>query len=292
MSPLGRMITAMATPFAKDGSLDLDGAVKLASHLADHGSDGVVLAGTTGESPTLTREEKRELFSAVVPAVRGRASVIAGTGTYSTAESVELSRMAAGCGVDALLVVTPYYSRPPQAGLEAHFRTVAAATDLPVMLYDIPARTARKIEHETFLRLADVPGIAGVKDAAGDPSGTARLVADLPDWTIWSGDDALTLPMLAVGAAGVVSVAGHLAGNRIAEMIAAHDKGQIDVAAQINRDLVPLVDALFCTTSPIPLKAALAMVGLPGGPVRLPLVDATERETSIMRAALEKLGIL
>ncbi|HVL89168.1 MAG TPA: dihydrodipicolinate synthase family protein, partial [Actinomycetota bacterium] len=173
----------MATPFAKDGSLDLDGAVKLASHLADHGSDGVVLAGTTGESPTLTREEKRELFSAVVPAVRGRASVIAGTGTYSTAESVELSRMAAGCGVDALLVVTPYYSRPPQAGLEAHFRTVAAATDLPVMLYDIPARTARKIEHETFLRLADVPGIAGVKDAAGDARDVCQaqegLVLDL-----------------------------------------------------------------------------------------------------------------
>lgn len=289
---LGRMITAMATPFAPDGSLDLDGAVKLASHLADHGSDGIVLAGTTGESPTLTEPEKKELFSAVVPAVRGRAAVIAGSGTYSTAESIELSKMAAGCGVDGLLVVTPYYSRPPQAGLEAHFRAIAAATDLPVMLYDVPPRTARKIEHDTFVRLADVPNIVGVKDAAGDPTGTARLVADLPDWTIWSGDDALTLPMLAVGASGVVSVAGHLAGNRISEMIAAHDKGQIDVAAQIHRDLTPLVDALFCTTSPIPLKAALAMVGLPGGPLRLPLVEATDEEKSKIRAALEKLGIL
>lgn len=289
---LGRMITAMATPFDADGSLDLDGAVRLASHLADHGSDGIVLAGTTGESPTLTVAEKRELFSAVVPAVRGRATVIAGTGTYATAESVELSKMAAGCGVDGLLVVTPYYSRPPQAGLEAHFRTVASATDLPVILYDIPSRTARKIAHETFLALADVPSIVGVKDAAGSPAGTARLVADLPAWTIWSGDDALTLPMLAVGATGVVSVAGHLVGNRIGEMIAAHDKGQTDVAAQINRDIAPVVEVLFCTTSPIPLKAALAMVGLPGGPLRLPLVEATEAEKSKIRAALEKLGIL
>lgn len=286
------MITAMATPFAADGSLDLDGAVKLASHLADHGSDGIVLAGTTGESPTLTEHEKKELFSAVVPAVRGRAAVIAGTGTYSTSESVHLSKLAATCGVDGLLVVTPYYSRPPQAGLQAHFRAIAEATDLPVVLYDIPIRSALKIQHDTFLALADVPTIVGVKDAAGDPAGTARLVADLPGWTIWSGDDALTLPMLAVGATGVVSVAGHLAGNRIAEMIAAHDKGQIDAAAQINRDLAPLIAALFCTSSPIPLKAALRMVGLPGGPVRLPLVDASEREASIIRAALEKLGIL
>lgn len=289
---LGRMITAMATPFTTDGSLDLDGAVALASHLADHGSDGIVLAGTTGESPTLTESEKKDLFAAVVPAVRGRAAVIAGTGTYSTAESIELSKMAAGCGVDGLLVVTPYYSRPPQAGLAAHFRAIAAATDLPVILYDIPIRTARKIEHDTFVDLASVPTIVGVKDAAGDPAGTARLVADIPQWTVWSGDDALTLPMLAVGATGVISVAGHLAGNRIAEMIAAHDKGQFDVAAQINRDLIPLIDALFCTTSPIPLKAALTMLGLPGGPVRLPLVPATDAETSKIRAALEKLGIL
>lgn len=288
----GRVITAMATPFAPDGSLDLDGAVRLAAHLADHGSEGIVLSGTTGESPTLTEHEKRELFAAVVPALRGRAAVIAGTGTYSTAESVALSRMAAECGVDGLLVVTPYYSRPPQAGLVAHFRAVAAATDLPVILYDIPARTGRKIEHPTFLDLASVPTIVGVKDAAGDLAGTARLAAEIPSWTIWSGDDVLTLPMLAVGATGVVSVASHLAGNRSAEMIAAHDKGQTDVAAGIHRDLLPLYDALFCTTSPIPLKAALGMVGLPGGPLRLPLVEASEAEKSKIRSALERLGIM
>ncbi|MGH2830526.1 MAG: 4-hydroxy-tetrahydrodipicolinate synthase, partial [Actinomycetota bacterium] len=226
MTKLGRVITAMATPFRRDGSLDLDGAVALASHLADHGSDGLVVSGTTGESPTLTHEEKRELFRAVVPAVRGRASVIAGTGTYSTAESIELSRTAEEVGVDALLLVTPYYSRPPQAGLAAHFRAIASSVGLPVILYDIPGRTARKIEHGTFVELAAVPNIVGVKDAAGDLTGTARLIADLPQWTIWSGDDVATLPMLSVGAAGVISVASHLAGNRIGEMIAAHDKGQ------------------------------------------------------------------
>lgn len=289
---LGRLLTAMATPFTADGRLDLDGAVRLASHLADHGSEGIVLSGTTGESPTLSRDEKRELLAAVIPAVRGRAAVIAGTGTYSTAETIELSNDAEKAGADALLVVTPYYSRPPQSGLAAHFRAVAGSTGLPVILYDIPARTGRKIEHETFLDLAGVPSIVGVKDAAGDVVGTTRLVADLPGWTIWSGDDALTLPMLAVGATGVISVASHLAGNRIAEMIAAHDKGQVEQAGQIHRDLLPLLDALFCTSSPIPLKAALHMCGLPGGPLRLPLVEATDGEKTKIRAALEKLGII
>lgn len=289
---LGRLITAMATPFHSDGSLDLDGAVRLAGHLADHGSDGLVLSGTTGESPTLTVEEKRSLFQAVVPAVRGRASVIAGTGTYSTAESIELSQMAASCGVDGLLVVTPYYSRPPQAGLLAHFTAVAGATDLPVILYDIPGRTARKIEHDTLVALSNVETIVGVKDAAGDLAGTARLSAEVPSWTIWSGDDILTLPMLGVGAHGVISVASHLAGNQIAEMIAAHDKGHVEQAAQIHKDLLPLIDALFCTSSPIPLKAALAMLGLPGGPLRLPLVEATDSEKTKIRAALEKLGLM
>lgn len=289
---LGRVITAMATPLKPDGSLDLDGAARLASHLADHGTEGLVLSGTTGESPTLTHAEKHDLFAAVCDAVRGRAAVIAGTGTYNTAESVELSRMAQGCGVDALLLVTPYYSRPPQAGLAGHFSTVAASVDLPVILYDIPSRTGRKIEHATFLELASVPNIIGVKDAAGDLGGTARLATDLPDWRIWSGDDILTLPMLAVGAIGVISVASHLAGNRIGEMIAAHDKGQTDVAEQIHHELLPLFEVLFITANPIPLKAALDMVGLPGGTVRLPLVDATEAERSKIRVVLEKLGIL
>jgi 4-hydroxy-tetrahydrodipicolinate synthase len=289
---LGRVITAMATPFLADGSLDVDGARTLASHLVSHGSDALVVAGTTGEAPTLTHDEKRLLWSAVCDEVRGRAAVIAGTGTYSTAESIELTRTAVECGADAVLLVTPYYSRPPQSGLFAHFRSVASATDLPVILYDIPSRTARKIEHPTLLKLAEVPNIVGVKDAAGDVAGTAKLAAEAPGLRIWSGDDALTLPMLAVGGIGVVSVASHLAGHRIAEMIAAHDKGDVEGAARIDRELRPLYEILFITANPIPLKAALQMVGLPAGPVRLPLVDATDDERARIHGVLERLGLV
>jgi 4-hydroxy-tetrahydrodipicolinate synthase len=286
----GKVITAMATPFRVDGSLDLDGAAKLAQHLLAHGTESLVIAGTTGESPTLTFEEKRDLFTAVVDAARGRGHVIAGTGTYSTAESIELSEMAAAAGVDGLLLVTPYYSKPPQSGLLSHFTSIARAVDLPVILYDIPGRTATKIAHATLLELAKVPNIIGVKDAAGDLSGTAKLAAEAPGFTIWSGDDALTLPMLAVGGIGVVSVAAHLVGDRIAEMIAAYEKGDVDHAAAIDRELRPLFEVLFITTSPIPLKAALAMTGLPSGPLRLPLLEATDEEKERIRRVLKRLN--
>ena len=289
---LGRVITAMATPFRKDGSLDLDGARTLATHLVTHGSDGLVIAGTTGESPTLTYQEKRDLFTAVVETVKGKAAVIAGTGTYSTAESIELTGMAEEVGADAVLLVTPYYSRPPQSGLLAHFTAIAKETKLPVILYDIPGRTAKKIEHPTLLELSEVPNIVGVKDAAGDLAGTAKLAAEAPSLRIWSGDDALTLPMLGVGAVGVVSVASHIVGHRLAEMIAAHDKGDVEGAAQVNRDLVPLNEALFITSNPIPLKAALGILGLPAGPVRLPLVDATDAERDRVSSALAGLGLI
>jgi 4-hydroxy-tetrahydrodipicolinate synthase len=289
---LGRVITAMATPFRKDGSLDTEGAGRLARHLVDHGSDGLVVAGTTGEAPTLTHEEKRDLWAAVAEAIKGKAPLIAGTGTYSTAESIELTETAADAGADAVLVVTPYYSKPPQSGLAAHFKAIAAATSLPVVLYDIPSRTARKIEHATLLELSEVPNIVGVKDAAADLAGTAKLAAEAPAFKIWSGDDALTLPMLGVGAVGVVSVASHLVGHRLREMIAAHDKGDVEGAAQINRELVPIFEALFITSNPIPLKAALEMVGLPAGPVRLPLVDATKAERDRVSSALAGLGLI
>lgn len=289
----GRVITAMATPFDKQGALDVEGARALAEYLVANGSDGLVLAGSTGESPTLSFEEKRDLFAAVSDAVGARADIIAGTGTYNTAESIHLSTMAAEQGVDGLLVVTPYYSRPPQTGLLAHFRAVAAATDLPVILYDIPSRTARKIEHDTLLKLAEVPNIVGVKDAAGDLAGTARLAAEKPDdFTIWSGDDALTLPMLGLGAHGVVSVASHLVGSRLQALVEAHTKGDVDLAASINRELVPLFDVLFITSNPIPLKAALEMVGQPAGDPRLPLVTATEAERTKVRAVLQQLGLV
>jgi 4-hydroxy-tetrahydrodipicolinate synthase len=289
----GRVITAMATPFAPDGSLDLPGAEALADHLVSNGSDGLVIAGSTGESPTLTFDEKRDLFRAVVQAVGARADVIAGTGTYDTAESIHLSKMAAEQGVTGLLVVTPYYSRPPQSGLLAHFRAVATATDLPVVLYDIPLRTARKIEHETLLELAKVPNIVGVKDAASDIAGTAKLAADKPDdFIIWSGNDSETLPIMAVGGYGVISVASHLAGARIGEMIAAYCKGDAEGAAAANRELQPLFDVLFITSNPIPLKAALEMTGRRVGEPRLPLVPATDAERSQVRAVLGDMGLI
>ncbi|MGZ4142363.1 MAG: 4-hydroxy-tetrahydrodipicolinate synthase [Actinomycetota bacterium] len=289
----GRVITAMATPFDRDGTLDLERARALAEHLVANGSDGLVLAGSTGESPTLTFEEKRDLFGAVREAVGARADVIAGTGTYDTRETIHLSHMAEEQGVAGLLVVTPYYSRPPQSGLMEHFRTVAASTDLPIILYDIPSRTGRKIEHETLLALAQVPNIIGVKDAAGDLTGTARLDAAKPDdFTISSGDDALTLPMLALGAHGIISVASHLVGPAIQRLVEAYGKGDASLAASINAELVPIFDVLFITSNPIPLKAALDMVGQPVGDPRLPLVPATEAERSKVRAVLQQLGLV
>jgi 4-hydroxy-tetrahydrodipicolinate synthase len=289
----GRVITAMATPFTPDGALDLPRAQALADHLVAHGSDGLVIAGSTGESPTLTFDEKRDLFGAVVQAVGDRADVIAGTGTYDTAESIHLSKMAAAQGVNGLLVVTPYYSRPPQSGLLAHFKAVAAATELPVILYDIPIRTGRKIEHATLLELAAVPNIVGVKDAAADLAGTARLIAEAPPgFIVWSGDDVVTLPMLALGAQGVISVASHIAGVRIQEMIEAYAKGDVEHAAAINAELVPLLDVLFITSNPIPLKAALAMIGQPAGEPRLPLVPATEDERAKIRMVLASMRVM
>ncbi|MFA5890987.1 MAG: 4-hydroxy-tetrahydrodipicolinate synthase [Actinomycetota bacterium] len=289
----GRVITAMATPFTTEGSLDFDRAVALARHLVDNGSDGIVVSGSTGESPTLSFEEKRDLLAAVVSEVGDRANVIAGTGTYDTRETIRLSQSAAEQGAAGLLVVTPYYSRPPQSGLIAHFTAVANSTDLPVILYDIPARTGRKIEHATLLALAEVPSIVGVKDAAGDIAGTARLAAEKPsEFVIWSGDDALTLPMLSVGAQGVISVAAHIAGLRIRAMIAAFEKGDVGKAAEVQRDLTPLFDVLFITSNPIPLKAALNMMGLSVGDPRLPLVPATEQERSRIRGVLQSMGVL
>lgn len=288
----GRLITAMATPMLADGSVDLDGAVRLAQHLVNHGTESIVVAGTTGESPTLSFDEKQALFTAVRTAIGERGKVIAGTGTYNTAESIELSKMAKECGVDGLLLVTPYYSRPPQSGLLAHFTAIANAVDLPCVLYDIPSRTGRKIEHATLLELAKVRNVVGVKDAAGDPAGTAKLAADAPGFTIWSGDDALTLPMLAVGATGVISVASHVAGDRIAECIEAYAKSDVQTAATIDHELRPLYEVLFITSNPIPLKAALEMLGLPAGPVRLPLVNATSEERARIEKVLQKLSIL
>lgn len=287
----GAVLTAMATPFTADGSLDLDGAADLARWLVAHGNDGLVVAGTTGESPVLSDGEKRDLWRAVAEAVT--VPVIAGSGTNDTAHSVELSRMAADAGAAGILAVTPYYSRPPQTGLAAHFRAVAAATDLPVLIYDIPVRTGRKVAHETLVSLAkEVPTIVGVKDAAGDPAASARLLAQVPDgFDLYSGDDALTLPLLAIGAAGVISVAGHWASGLISEMISAFFKGDVDHARRVNAGLVESwsFQTGDAAPNPIPTKAMLRVLGLPAGQCRLPLGPSPEGLEDRARDVLSRL---
>ncbi len=274
----GAVLTAMVTPFDADGRLDLDGAATLARRLVERGNDGLVVAGTTGESPVLSDAEKRDLWRAVAEAVT--VPVIAGSSTNDTAHSVELTRAAKDAGAAGILAVTPYYSRPPQAGLDRHFRAVAEATDLPVLIYDIPIRTGRKVAHETLVTLAqEVPTIVGVKDATGDPAGSARLLAEVPDgFDLYSGDDALTLPLLAVGGAGVISVAGHWAGEEIALMVGAFFKGDVDTARRTNLRL--LESWVFQTgdvaPNPIPTKAMLRTLGLPAGQCRLPLGPAPD----------------
>jgi 4-hydroxy-tetrahydrodipicolinate synthase len=291
----GDVITAMVTPFGPDGpdTLDLAQARRLAAWLVDHGSQGLVVTGSTGEAATLSDAEKVALWEAVVEEVGDRASVLAGSGTYDTAHTVRLTRQAEAVGCHGALIVTPYYNRPPQSGLLAHFRAVADATSLPILLYDIPSRAARKIEHRTIIELADVPNVVGVKDACGDLQGAARLVAESPpDFQVWCGNDGDTLGWVAVGAVGVISVASHLVGPQMAEMIAAHKAGDVHAALKIHLGLMPVFDVLAVTTNPIPIKAALGLAGHAVGPPRLPLPPATPEETEEIRRVLERAGIV
>jgi len=293
MARFGAVITAMVTPFHDDYTLDLDGAQALSGHLLDSGSDGLVVTGSTGEAPTLRHREKLDLYRAVVEVAKGRGSVIAGTGTYDTAETVELSRQAKDAGVDALLVVTPYYNRPPQRGLIAHFTAVADATDLPNILYNIPSRTATLIEADTLLRLAEHPNIVAVKDATANFEMAGRIIKDAPgDFEVLSGNDWDTFALVCLGAQGVISVASHLVGERMHEMIELIQTGDVASGRKIHEDLLPIYKALFITSNPIPLKAALPMIGLPAGPPRLPLVPATEDERATVRRALQDVGAL
>lgn len=293
MSPsIGRVVTAMVTPFDERGDLDLDAAVELANWLVENGSDGLVLAGTTGESPTLTESEELVLFRTVRDAVS--VPVVAGAGSNSTASAVDQTRRATDTGVDAILSVAPYYNRPSQAGLEAHFRAVAAATDLPVFIYDIPGRTGRKISSETILRLAhDVPNIVGLKDAAADPTATAEVIAAAPSgFEVYSGDDPLTLPLLAVGAVGVISVASHWVGRQMGEMIDAFTKGDVDAARRLNASL--LASYAYETgddaPNPIPTKTLLRVLGLKVGDCRPPMGPAPEGLADRARRVLEDLN--
>ncbi|HEU0100996.1 MAG TPA: 4-hydroxy-tetrahydrodipicolinate synthase [Mycobacteriales bacterium] len=288
-APFGRVLTAMVTPFTDSGELDLDAAAALASWLVDQGNDGLVVNGTTGESPTTTRQEQAELVRAVVDAVGDRAHVVAGVGSNDTAHTVELSQDAAKAGAAGLLSVTPYYSRPPDDGLVAHYERSAAATDLPVMLYDIPGRTGRALSHEVLLRLAEHPQIVAVKDAKDDVAATALLLA-ATDYAVYSGTDALNLPLLSVGAVGMVSVVSHVVTRQLVELVDAYERGDVDRARAVNRSLQPVYTGMFRTQGVILAKAALRLLGRPVGPVRLPLVDATPEQVAQLRSDLQ--GVL
>jgi len=290
-APFGRMLTAMVTPMDSTGAVDYDGAARLAEYLVtEMRNDGLVISGTTGESPTTSDQEKARLLDTVLEAVGDRATVIAGVGTNDTAHSCELAVTAERAGAHALLVVTPYYNKPPQSGLVRHFRQVADATGLPNMLYDIPGRTGTPIAAETLMQLAEHPQIVAVKDAKAD-FGAASRVMNGTTLAFYSGDDMLNLPWLSLGAAGFVSVAGHVVGDRLHEMIDAYAAGQVAEALRLHRELLPAYTGLFRNQGVIMTKAALGLIGLPGGPVRLPLSDATAAETEQLRTDLTAAGI-
>ncbi len=290
-APFGRVLTAMVTPFAADGSVDLEQASRLAEHLVTNGSDGLVVCGTTGESPTLSWQEQHQLFDAVKRGVGDRARVLAGTGSNCTAEAVEAIGQAADLGADGALVVVPYYNKPPQEGLEAHFRAIAAAAPkLPIMLYNIPGRTGCNLAPETTARLMDLSNVVSFKAASGTTEEVSQLrLACGSRLAIYSGDDALTLPMLAVGAVGVVSVASHVAGRQIHRMITAFLSGDHATALALHERLLPLCRALFVTTNPIPVKAALELEGWTVGAPRLPLVSADSDVRARLTTALAAL---
>jgi 4-hydroxy-tetrahydrodipicolinate synthase len=289
-APFGRMLVAMVTPFAADGALDVAGAQTLASALVAQGCDGLVISGTTGESPTTSDAEKDRLLRAVLEAVGDRATVIAGVGSNDTAHTLELAVAAEKAGAHANLVVTPYYSKPPQAGLYAHFTEVADATGLPVLLYDIPGRSGVPIATDTLLRLAEHPRIAAVKDAKGDLAASSRVIAET-DLAFYSGEDALNLPLLAVGGVGFVSVVGHAFTPQLAEMLAAFDSGDVARARELHLQLLPAYTGFFRTQGVITSKAALRLLGLPAGPVRLPLVDASAAEIEVLQADCRAAGL-
>lgn len=288
-----RLITAMITPFKDDDRLDFEGAQELALQLIAEGNEGLVISGTTGEAPSLSKKEKLDLFKAIKEAVGTRAWIFAGTGSNNTEETVEFSKAAATTGVDGLMLVTPYYNKPSQEGLYQHFKTVAAAVDLPIILYNVPGRTAINLLPDTVVRLAALPNIVALKEACGNLEQVSELQTKVPeDFYVLSGDDSFTLPMLALGCYGVISVAAHLVGREMQEMITAYLQGEVQKAAQIHLALTPLFKALFIVSNPIPVKKALALLGRPAGKLRLPLVEASDTEIGIIKEALQKGGLL
>jgi 4-hydroxy-tetrahydrodipicolinate synthase len=289
---LGQVLTAMATPFNGDGAVNMEAFRRLCTYLLDNGSDGLVVAGTTGEGPTLTDEERLQLFAAAVEIAHDRgATVVANTGTYSTAHSVHLTREADPLGVDAFLVVTPYYNKPPPAGIVAHFEAIAAVTDKPIVAYNIPQRVVVNIEPETFVELAQIPNVRYVKQATTDLDQARRIVGEA-GLVLLAGNDDLLLPFLEVGGKGGIFVYTHLVGPRVKQLMSRFDAGDVDGAREIEAELRPIIEALAVTTNPIPLKAALNMLGHEVGAPRLPLVEASEAEKDAVRSALEQAGLL
>ncbi|MGG2939800.1 4-hydroxy-tetrahydrodipicolinate synthase [Heyndrickxia faecalis] len=282
MSRFGKVSTAMVTPFDHKGNLDLQKAAKLVDYLIENGTESLVVAGTTGESPTLSPEEKTALFKQVVKTSDGRVPVIAGTGSNNTYASIELTKRAESCGVDAVMAVGPYYNKPHQAGMYAHFKAIAESTSLPVVIYNIPGRSAVNIEPGTIIELSKIPNIVAVKEASGDLDAMAQIIARTPDdFELYSGDDGLTIPVLSIGGAGVISVASHVAGPALQEMVQAFFAGDVTKAAKLHQKLLPLMRGLFMAPNPAPVKTALQLKGMDVGGVRLPLVPLTkeERET-------------
>ena len=293
MKGFGRILTAMVTPMKENGEVNYEEAGKLARHLVETGSEGVVVSGTTGESPVLSVEEKCQLFKVVRETVTNKAAVIAGTGSYNTADSIELTKQAEKIGCDGIMLVTPYYNKPSQEGLYRHFKAVASQTGLPVILYNVPGRTALNMLPETVARLAAIENIIAVKEASGSLDQVAEIKRMTPgDFLVYSGDDSMTLPILSVGGYGVISVASHLAGKMIQEMVTSFVTGKVKTARELHLKLFPLYKVLFITTNPVPVKAAVEFIGIKAGAPRLPLVRATEQEVNAIKQVMGELGLL
>ena len=291
--PFGRIITAMITPFKEDGEINYDKAAELADFLSENGSDAIVLGGTTGESPTLSDDEKLNLVSRIKKTIGGKIKIIAGTGSNSTEHSIFLTKEAEKCGVDGIMLVVPYYNKPSQEGLYRHFAAIAESTELPVMLYNIPGRSAVNMTAETTLRLAQIPNIRAVKEASGNLEQIAAICSGAPEgFAVYSGDDSMTLPIMSIGGSGVVSVASHIAGREIKQMVLEFQSGNYREALRIHHRLLPLFKVLFITSNPSPVKGALKLLGNDAGPLRLPLVELTADEQATVRKVLQNLNYL
>ncbi|MEK4713330.1 4-hydroxy-tetrahydrodipicolinate synthase [Sporosarcina sp. FSL K6-1540] len=284
----GQVLTAMVTPFDENGEIDFQATKNLINYLIANGTDGLVVSGTTGESPTLTEEEKVKLFKFAVDVVNGRIPVIAGTGSNNTKGSIELTILAEDVGVDGIMLVAPYYNNPSQEGLYQHFKTISEVTSLPIILYNVPGRSVVNISAETVIRLSKIPNIVSIKEASGDLDAMVEIITHTPeDFSLYSGDDGLTIPVLSIGGTGVISVASHVIGNEMQTMIEHFKSGNIQEAAKVHRRLLPIMKALFAAPNPSPVKAALNLKGIPVGGVRLPMIPLSDEQLSSLQRALD-----